>query len=273
MNFYSYTCDSYKKGLVKTLVDRVFRINNCWEQFHIDLSKLVNILQRNEYPRRLVDNCIYKYLDDKLSEKLHNTETDETSNKYYKLPFIGKYSKITQTKINNLVKRFCKPNIKVHLVFSSLKISSFFSTKDKIPFERQSFVVYKFICSGCEAAYVGETCRHLATRMHEHLVSDKKSHIFKHLNSSTTCKSKCDNNCFSILDKAHTKFGLKIKESINITQHKPTLNKQRESSTLYNNLVSMGVSFHHISPCFSFFTLAFFTFPHLILCCLLRNPF
>ena len=56
-----------------------------------------------------------------------------------------------------------------------------FSTNDKVPFAVQSFVVYKFECSNCEASYIGETRRHIATRMKEHLASDKQSHIFKHL--------------------------------------------------------------------------------------------
>ena len=233
MNIYSYTCDSYKRGLVKTLIDCVLRINSGWEFFHADLLKLLRILQRNEYPLRMVDSHIKNYLTSKFSiTTVNETETDVCIPNYFKLPFIGIYSNFTQKKINKLINRFCKENIRIHLVFSSFKLSSMFSTKDKVPFALQSFVVYKFVCSSCEASYIGETRRHIATRMKEHLVSDKQSHIFKHLQSSAECKSKCDVSCFSILDKANSTWALKIKEALAIGKEKPTLNTQMDSYKL-----------------------------------------
>ena len=45
-----------------------------------------------------------------------------------------------------------------------------------------------FSCAGCSACYVGETNRHLARRVREHLSSDKNSHIFQHINGSEARK-------------------------------------------------------------------------------------
>ena len=162
----------------------------------------------------------------------NNNHVNNANTKYFKLPFIGMFSTLIPKKLNIMLKRVCKPDIKIQLVFDSLKISSMFSTKYIIPFALQSFVVYKFICSGCNASYIGETCRHLTTRIKEHLVSDKNSHILKHLQSSPDCKSKCTINCFSILDKANSQFSLKIKEGIHIQLEKPTLNQQIKSFKL-----------------------------------------
>ena len=39
-NYYSFIPYSYKLGLVRTLVDRVFKINNTWTGFHLDISNL-----------------------------------------------------------------------------------------------------------------------------------------------------------------------------------------------------------------------------------------
>ena len=61
----------------------------------------------------------------------------------------------------------------------------------------------------CHACYIGETGRHFSTRDHEHLSSDKSSHIFKHLLSSERCCQSCSADCFKILDSAPTKFQLK----------------------------------------------------------------
>ena len=67
-------------------------------------------------------------------------------------------------------------------MFAPYKIKNLFSAKDAISKLSRSRVVYKFSCAGCSACYVGETNRHLATRVREHLTSDKNSHIFQHIN-------------------------------------------------------------------------------------------
>ena len=58
-----------------------------------------------------------------------------------------------------------------------------FGVKDPIPPGLRTSVVYKFLCAGRNACYVGETSRHLSTRVREHVVSDKTSHIFKYLHN------------------------------------------------------------------------------------------
>ena len=88
--------------------------------------------------------------------------------------------------------------------------------KDPIPDGLHSHVVYKFACAGCNACYVGETTRHFSTRMREHLVSDRASHIFKHLENSEHCRTLCSVDCFHILDHAPTTFQFKIKEAFHI---------------------------------------------------------
>ena len=54
-----------------------------------------------------------------------------------------------------------------------------FGVRDPIPRgpHPRKCVVYKFLCTGCNAYYVGESSRHLSTRVHEYLVSDKNSHV------------------------------------------------------------------------------------------------
>ena len=164
-----------------------------------------------------------------------NTQTTNTTNislpnqqqpnfHYFKLPYVGHYSHITEQKLHNFAKRFCS-DINFKLVFTSHKIKSLFSFKDTIPSDLKSLVVYKFVCAGCNSCYIGETTRHLTTRIKEHTTSDKNSHIYKHLQNAN-CKSKYTRSCFTILDKANTPFSLKLKEALYIRKYKPDLNKQ-----------------------------------------------
>ena len=75
--------------------------------------------------------------------------------------------------------------------------------------------------------YIGETKRHLPTRIKEHLQTDKKSHILQHLNENPNCRDLCDDSCFTIIDHASSSFRLKLKEALHITWLKPVLNKQK----------------------------------------------
>ena len=177
----------------------------------------------------MIDNVIKKYLQNAVNKANTGSMPVEMPNietRYFKLPFIGMYSKVTQNKIEKLCKRFCK-SAKVKLVFTSNKLRQTFSYKDSYPSVLSSKVVYKFVCASCNASYVGQTHRHLTTRIDEHFGKDKKSHIYQHLMSSVDCLDACSRDCFSILDTARTKHQLRIKESLFISWLKPTLNKQK----------------------------------------------
>ena len=224
MNYFSFVPSCYKNGLVRTLIDRAFKINNQWSFFHKDLKRLRSILCRNLFPPKQIDKLIMTYINNTFSEKTKKA-TENTDCRYFKLPFIGKYSSVSKNKVRLLVEKFCK-NINVKLIFSTCKISEYFSTKDKVPNHLLSMVVYKFVCANCNVCYVGETTRHLTTRVKEHLQSDKSSHVYKHLKSSTECKNTCTEACFSILDFAPSPYSLKLKEALHISLLKPALNKQ-----------------------------------------------
>ena len=53
--------------------------------------------------------------------------------------------------------------------FSSFKIGNLFGVKDPVPEGLRSRVVYKFICAGCNACYVGETCSAIVICLQAHV--------------------------------------------------------------------------------------------------------
>lgn len=91
-----------------------------------------------------------------------------------------------------------------------------FGVKDPILHGLYTCVVCKFLYVDYNACYISETFLHLSTRMHEHLVSDRSSHIFRHLHNSPQCYTLYSDECFIILDHISTTFQLKINKAIHI---------------------------------------------------------
>ena len=127
-----------------------------------------------------------------------------------------------------MIKRFCKENIDVKLVFGATKISSYFSPKDHIPKCFASNVVYKYTCQECNSCYVGRTHKYFDTRCTEHLGSDSNSSIYKHHQNKKRCADKNNKKSFEILDYAKTEFELALKEAMHIKWVNPNLNGQKQ---------------------------------------------
>ena len=183
--------------LIRTLVDRAYKINNTWLGLHEDLTKLMDILKKNLFPAHLIERVVNRYVTGTLSNHCLPGPLPTSPIFYFKLPYIGHFSVVTQKKVRHLIKRYCS-DLDIKLVFSSFKIGKLLSVKDPIPGGLRSRVVYKFACAGCNACYVGETTRHFSTSVREHLVTDKASHIFKHLHNSEHCRALCLVDCFHI---------------------------------------------------------------------------
>ena len=136
-----------------------------------------------------------------------------------------------KNKLSKICKEFYKESFNIKLVFNSFKIKNHFSYKDSIPNDLKSFLVYKFTCASCSYSYIDETCCRFKTRIDEHIKRDK-SHIFKHLHSAATYFDSYNSLFLKIIDKANSKFDLKIKESLHINWGKLNLNAQQNHLAL-----------------------------------------
>ena len=63
-------------------------------------------------------------------------------------------------------------------------MNNYSSTKHKTPCFLKSFLVYKFVCTGCNSCDVGETCPHFKRRIDEHVKKDNKSNIYIYLHNN-----------------------------------------------------------------------------------------
>ena len=146
----------------------MFKICNNWNSFHNDIESIKSNLIKNAYPRFLIDKAIKKYLHYKSSSN-QNQLSDVHC---LKLTYIGNLSHHIKNKISKRCKEFCKENANIKVVFTSFKIENYFSYKDPIPDDLESFLVYKFTCASCSSNYIGETCLHFRTRIEEHIKKD-----------------------------------------------------------------------------------------------------
>ena len=80
--------------------------------------------------------------------------------KYYKLHYICHISTDVKSKHNRFSKFCCKS--------LSIKVGDIFNMQDRIAKSLKSFIIYNFVCSGCNACYIAETTRHLVARIKEH---------------------------------------------------------------------------------------------------------
>ena len=156
-----------------------------------------------------------KNLSHKFSSN-QNQLTDTSDVYYFKLPYIDNLSHHIKNKLSKLCKEFCKENFNIKLAFNSFKIKSYFSYKDPIPNDLKSFLVNKSTCASCSSSYIGKTCCHFKSRIEKHIKKDNKSHIFKHLQSTTRCFDSYNSLSFRIIDKANSEFDLKVKEALHI---------------------------------------------------------
>ena len=97
LNYTSFTPSFCKIGLIKCQIDRTYKINNTWQGFHDDVSKIKDVLKRNSYPPFILDQIIKAYIN-----KIHYNDKKVSSEinklQYFKLPYIGKYSEEVQKK-------------------------------------------------------------------------------------------------------------------------------------------------------------------------------
>ena len=87
-NFKSFMPDTYKRGLVSTLLYRAYMISSSFESLHEEIEKLKKVFSKNGYPSKFVDKCIMNFFN-KLYEKKELIHTVPKLDLMIVLPFLG----------------------------------------------------------------------------------------------------------------------------------------------------------------------------------------
>ena len=136
-------------------------------KFHLEMAKLKEILLKNGYPRKIIDACVFKFLN-KVFEPKPVTLTVPKKQLFVVLHFMGNMSGVTTTGLSKALKKrlpFCK----LRVIFKSTnRLKSYFNFKDVLPEPLRSCQVYKFKYGSCSASYTGKIFRHLKVRVSEY---------------------------------------------------------------------------------------------------------
>ena len=236
MKFSSFLPSFYKSGLIKNLVHRAYKICSNYDNLDLELKFLTKYFVNNGFPEGLVESCIGKALTTHFTYVPRSVDTG--GGHVFSIPFYGSSSYAFRNKVTKLLKDFY-PSEKFRVVFTkSLTLASFFRYKDQVPKALQSSVVYKYVCEDCNASYVGQTSRHLKTRIAEHkgisprtgrpYSSPTFSAIREH---SLSAGHLIKDSSFSVLRSSNS-FDLLILESLYTVNLKPSLSLMESSTEL-----------------------------------------
>ena len=207
-----------------------------------ETNKIRDILINNGYPDNLINKEI-KLHSDRL--KKIKSIGPQKRHVILKLPFMGNKVHIFEKKIKSMTESIYYA-ITPRIVFVSKPVLKI-ELKDPIPFMEKSCVVYRYNCF-CKRSYIGQTSRHLRTRIKEHVpkcVRDfvegknnkktkalinatRKSAIADHLFNYPNCGNNYEDTRFQIIQQCSNVYDLLKLEAICIYLNKPELCKQKE---------------------------------------------
>ena len=223
MNFHAIAPLKYKKSVVTGFIHRIYNTCSTWKNFHESVTKAKTVLENNQYPPHFYEPLVKQAID-KLIEKEKNdrqetqaTDEEQDEKKMMKIEYRGKVT----DKFETSLKRINVPCVVIKTI-RKLK-TSMPSLKAQADSSIQSKVVYKIECPRCDACYVGQTARHVTTRMKEHKRNGPVASHFKE------CHVEFSMECMSILAKTNRSvYHLMTLEALHIKDIKPTINTKDE---------------------------------------------
>ena len=149
----SHVDNRYKRSLVKTMLNRAYRLSSTWELFSTECERLKLIFSNLKYSDSLVNSTITRFVNSVMSPDTRSTPPTENIYRIV-LPFKDqKSADIVKKHLSDLSNKL---DHKLQPVFRSRKIGDDLKVQEpKPPLINQQCVVYNYICDLCDAEYVG----------------------------------------------------------------------------------------------------------------------
>ena len=130
-NYDSFILDTYKIGLLHTLLFRFFKIRSSIENLHIEVEHLRRIFKCNNYPVHIIDQCIKKFLDKSYVPK-QIVPTVPKKELLVVLPFVGTFSLNLRKRLYKAVSKSL-PQCNIKVIFQSKNpLSNLLKFKDSV---------------------------------------------------------------------------------------------------------------------------------------------
>ncbi|XP_066931458.1 uncharacterized protein [Clytia hemisphaerica] len=247
-NFDSYAPWSYRKAWISSLANRATKLCH-----PAKLKNEINLIKKfaswNGFPRFAVNKIIKTATSPRHSEN-DNADNTIPTTLWLRIPYAGPTGEQLVSALKRKLK-FClkkDTNVMFRVIYSTHKIGFYTNMKDPTPLKFKSNIVYRFICPGCRASYVGKTERNLFTRCSEH-ATKKESAVLEHLKECSEVKFittlltlgiekpnfrsiyiNLVNDNTSVIDSSDNWSSLLYKEALHIKRLKPILNNGLKAS-------------------------------------------
>ena len=215
----------YKRNVVEGTIHRKNHTTTDWIAFHDGVAKAQLTFEQNGYPPQFYGNIVQDTINKipNVASPINRQDTGEgkavEKSKKQRPLLMLQYR-------GHESDRFAR-RLRTHgllTIFTTRKLkSSLPSLKDPIPEELSSKVIYQIDCPGCHSRYVGQTARHVITRLGEH--RRKSSPLGRHFGE---CAVKTVEVTATVLDRYTNVNKLLTMEALYIARTRPILNRREE---------------------------------------------
>ena len=238
INFLSNHPMRYKLSVITSLVDRAILLAD--PMFHEENINIIRgILRNNCYPLTVINNNINKRL---RAIKFGGNCSSLNHNKFdarrcMVLPYIRDLSE-------NITRCINKNGVDVLYTVPKKLDTLIKRGKDRIDNLKRTDVVYKIECANCDSTYIGQTKRHLETRIKEHRNNIKKDTT---MHSVVSLHRTCNDHEFRwdspvILHQEKQTRKREIAEMFYIKRQRKSINLQKDTenfSGIYDRVLDV----------------------------------
>ena len=240
MQFTSFNQSSFKTNSIMTLIHRCFSICSSRELFDSQIEYLYKYYTSNGFPSSVYWRCVKKFLRRVYNPPAPSYDVRKDV-QYISLPFLGHHSYSLRNRLQSIFKLHF-PQINVRIILSNKNtIGSMFPTKDRLPMNMCSNVIYRYNCKTgdeCTSSYIGSTTRRLEERICEHkgvsfLTGNKLSHPRSSiLDHARKTGHGITEDSFEILGGCREGDNILLLESVYIKYYRPKLNNMESAYAL-----------------------------------------
>ena len=132
LHFHSHVDRRYKTSLLRTMVDRAYRLSSTKELFELECKELRSIFSKLKYPNKLVDSTISSFIKSKLSDVSSPPPVVPVEQPVrILLPFKDqKSADVLRKQLNNLSNRIGTP---LQPIYTSRKLGDALGVKEQKP--------------------------------------------------------------------------------------------------------------------------------------------